>query len=553
MTERGCPVRGGVAAVAAAVMLVACGSGTTSPSGKQTMVQENSSPAGFIAGRVRDASDGKPIAGALVTTLSDATVSAASDPNGLFKLGPLPLGTYVVFFEGPGFIKRAFPVTLVSTGGMFPVGNSIVTLDVDMARGDAVIEGQVLTSTGNVAKGASLFVDLRQQNYDVVATTKADENGKFRFAGMPGSAFGEFVQVQVAPFDENGDGVPDYSQGQRTYTLFPATTTYNTISLFALGVTLVTSNISDTDLLPTESISLTFSGSVRTGQSTVTLIRNAGSVLVGTMLSWDATNSIATLTPVGGPLVEGQAYQVSYAVRAVNGALSQSTLQFTCRPPGGQPPLGSVNNFRLTSVAMPDSQTQTVSVAWDPVMGAGGYRIYGKDTAMGSAYLLLTTISSGLQTTATPSLFNFDSIASDGFTTPLGHKNKVKLAIVATDRLFNETSFMTAGTIELVDVTPPTVASAFQQSGSAGNLTGGSAATVVYVVNFSEPMNPDAQPQIILPNATTSAVWAWTSVVRGQFTITVPAGVDGRGMVQITSGKDTNDLVQMAAWDGPLQ
>ena len=113
---------------------------------------------------------------------------------------------------------------------------------------------------------------------------------------------------------------------------------------------------------------------------------------------------------------------------------------------------------------------------------------------------------------------------------------------------------MTDGTLELVDLLPPTVRHAFQLTGRAANLTGGTAATVTYQVQFAEPMATDTQPRIILPNASTSAVWTWQIPAnRGIFTITVPAGVDGRGMVQITSGKDTNDLVQMTPWDGPLQ
>lgn len=534
------------------LLLAACG-GASPPAGKQTSVQENSNPTGFVAGRILDSGDGKPVAGAIITTFADGSVSASSDSNGLYKLGPLPLGNYTVFFEGPGFLKRAFPVQLTNTGGMFPVGNTVATLDVDMAHPNATIEGQVLTNTGQIAKGATLYIDLRQQNYDVVQTLKTDENGKFKFSGMPGAAFGEFVQVLVAPFDENGDGIPDYSSTSRSYTLFPGFSTYNTISLFALGVTLVTSNISDQDLLPNEAITMSFSGAVRPNQSTITLFRNSGSVQVGASLVWDAANTNATLTPVGGPLVEGQNYYVLYSVRAVNGAQTTNTITFVARPAAGAPPLASVGNFRLVSPVGADSGTVSVSVAWDPVQNAGGYRIYGKDAATASAYLLLTTVQSGLTTTATPSISLFDSVLGDSFNTPLGHKNKVKLAIVATDRLGNETSILMAATLDLADVVAPTVSSAFQNTGTANNLTGGSAATVTYVVTFSEVMATDTQPQITLPNAATSAVWAWTSANRGTFTITVPAGVDGRGTISVNGGKDTCDLAQAVAWDGALQ
>ena len=534
--------------------LVACG-GSSPPKGDYTitMIQENSSPAGFISGRVLDTTDGKPVPGALISAFADGPVSVVSDSNGLYRLGPIPAGSYTVFCEAIGYLKRSFPVAIQTGSSMFPVGNTVVTLEIELSHPDATIEGQVLTNTGQIAKGAALYIDLRQSGIELVATTKTDENGKFKFSGMPGAAFGQFVSVLVAPYDENGDGIPDYSNTQRSYSLFPGFTTYNTITLFALGVQLVTSNIADADLLPTESVVLTFSGSIRANQSTVTLFRNSGSVQVGAMLTWDATTTIATLKPIGGPLVEGQAYFVSYSVRATNGAVTTASINFVVRPPLGAPPLGVVKNFRLTIPTATDSGLLSASFAWDGLLNAGGYRIYGKDAASASAYLLLATISSGLTTQATVNLSLFDSVQGDAFNSPLGHKNKIQLAIVATDRLGTETSLSAAATVELADNVPPTIGSAFQLSGSAGNLSGGSVATVVYQVTFSELMATDTTPQITLPNPATSAVWLWTSSNRGTFTITIPAGIDGRGTLSVSGTKDTSDLMQTIVFDGPLQ
>ena len=240
-------------------------------------------------------------------------------------------------------------------------------------------------------------------------------------------------------------------------------------------------------------------------------------------------------------------------MRAINGAITNASLTFVVRPPAGTPPLGTVKNFRVSIPAAFDSGLTNITVQWEALLNAGGYRIYGKDTATASAYLLLTTVSSGLTTQANVSLSLFDSVLGDAFLTPLGHKNKVTLAIVATDRLGNETPFATAATAALVDGVPPTVASGLQISGSAGNLNGGSAATVVYQVVFSELMTTDTNPQITLPNAGTSAVWSWTSSNRGNITITIPAGLDGRGTLSVGGGKDTCDLTQTMVFDGPLQ
>ena len=82
-------------------------------------------------------------------------------------------------------------------------------------------------------------------------------------------------------------------------------------------------------------------------------------------------------------------------------ALSSSSITFVVRPPGGPPPLGTVANFRVTLPNAYDSALTSITVGWDPLANAGGYKIYGKDTATASAYLLLTTLASGLSTSGT--------------------------------------------------------------------------------------------------------------------------------------------------------
>lgn len=536
----------------AVILLAACG---PAPLGDQkiTNVQENSSPTGFISGRVLSAADGTPIAGAVITTFADGVVTAQSDSSGLYRLGPIPAGSYTVFFEGAEYLKRFFDVSIGTLNGNFPVGNSVVTLDVDLNRPDATLEGQVLTNTGRVAQGATLYLDLRNSGFDLVRSATADGSGKFKFEGLPGAAFGQQMSVLVAPYDENGDGIPDYNAGSRSFTLFPGVTTYNTITLVALGVQLVTSNVSDAELQPNEAITLSFSGQIRQNQSTVTLFRNSGGVQVGAMLAWDTTGTTATLTPVGGALVEGQQYYVLYNVRGVNGAATTNSINFTVRPPAGSPPLGTVFGFRVTAPVQADSTVGTVTLAWNALNDAGGYRIYGKDSAMGSAYLLLSSLTSGLSTSTSVNLALFDSISGDGFTTPLGHHNRVTLTIVATDRVGNETPFATAATVDLADVVTPNVQSGLQLTGSANNLSGGTAATVLYQVTFSEMLSIDQTPQITLPNAATSAVWAWTAANRGTFTITIPSGIDGRGTVSVTGALDTSDNAQATTFEGALQ
>ena len=66
-------------------------------------------------------------------------------------------------------------------------------------------------------------------------------------------------------------------------------------------------------------------------------------------------------------------------------------------------------------------------------------------------------------------------------------------------------------------------------------------------------MANDVTPQVTLPNGATSAIWAWTAANRGTFTITIPAGIDGRGTLSVNAGVDTSGNVQAAAFEGRLQ
>ena len=542
--------------ITAPLLITLLGCGPSASPGDYTIVniQQNSMPVGFIQGRVFDSASGTPVPGATVKTVVESEVIAVSNGEGNYRLGPIPAGSYTVYVSAVGFLTRTASVAVQPAASMFPAGNTVVTRDVDLSRPDATIEGLVVTSTGELAAGADLYLDLRPQGFDLVVKREADAAGKFSISGLPGSALGQPAQLNVAPYDENEDGSPDYAAQARTYTLFPGNATYNTITLAALGVQLITSNVSDGDLLPTDAVTLTFNGQLRTNQSTLTLFRNAGNVQIGAAVKWDVGNTVGTLTPVGGKLVEGQAYYLVYSVRAVNGALTSGQLPFVARPPGNAPPPGDVQGFRvvLPGTMSYDSTLASLTLAWALLPEASGYRVYGKDAAMSSAYLLLANLASGAVTSATISLSHFDSVGGDAFSTPLGHSNIVKLTIVATDRVGNESAFATAPTIDLRDTVPPRVASGSQLAGTANNLAGGAAAEVAFQLTMSELISTDAMPQIVLPNGATSAVFAWQTVNRGVLTITVPAGVDGRGVLSVNGTRDTSGNVQTVAWEGTL-
>jgi hypothetical protein len=527
---------------AAALLALACGGGSANQVIMNT--QQNSMPTGTIEGRVLDAATGAPIAGAQLQTFSDKAVMAVTDPNGHYTLGPLPGGSsYTVYVTQAGYVKRIFSANLDASAGNYPVGNGVTTVDIDLAKGDATVDGLVITSTGQAAGAASLFADLRSSGFDLVINTKTDMNGKFQIMGLPGTAAGLTVTVSVAPFDVNMDGMPDFTAQTQGFRMYPGFTTTGTITLSAIGVVLVSSNISDGDLAPGDPITLAFATPIATGQSTVLLRSLSQGETLGVATTWDSTNTQLTVTPVGGMLATGQTYQLQYTVRALSGGQTNGTLTFTVRPANAMPPSMPVQNLKVVSPMMMkyDYSTSSVSLSWDMLTDAGGYHVYGKDTATSPVYVLLSSISNPATTTA-----NINSLSSyfgtSGYALSFG--NKVTLAVVATDKAGNEAPLTMASTVDLSDNTLPTVTFP-SQAVSANNTASATAKMVTYSVQFSEPMQTSTTPQLSLMNASVTFTFAWQGTQTGVFTLTVPAMTDGSGQTQITGARDTSGNAMM--------
>jgi hypothetical protein len=541
----------GIFVTATAACLAACGSGA----GQMiTNVQQDSKPQGIIEGRVLDAATGAPVVGASVQTYADATlmpVSSATDTNGRYALGPLPAGSdYTLYVNGAGYVKRIVSgVGLNGAAGMYPVGNAVTTVDIDMAKGDATINGEVITSTTHAAVNASVFADLRPSGFDLVYTAKTDMTGKFSFANVPGSASGLNVVVNVAPYDENGDGMPDYTATSQSFRMYPGFITTGTITLNSAGVTLVQSNISDGDLGPMEAISLTFASPIVPAQSMITLRSNNTGLNVGITSTWDTTNTVLTVTPVGGALVLGQQYVLNYTLRTASGAQTVGNIAFIVRPMTTMPPTATVANLRVTSPAMMkyDYSTSSVSLAWDMPADVGGYRIYGKDTSASPVYLALTTLNNPQQTTTNVSLSSYFGSNNQA----LSFGNHITLAVVVLDKAGNEAALTMAPTVDLMDNTIPMVSYAQLLGVTANNLSGSTPLMINYQVTFTEPMLASVQPTLALNNAAVTFTFMWVTATTGQYNLTVPAGQDGRGATMISGAKDTSGNLVMT-YNGSL-
>lgn len=526
---------------AVCVTALGCGTGST---------QGNSQPEGFISGRVLDAATGMPATGVEVSTFANTReVSVTTDMEGRYQLGPIPAGSYTVFASAMGYVTRIFTgVGVAGAAGNYPTGNVVLTRDFDMSKGDATIDGQVTTSTTAPAKGATVYVDLRPVGFDVVASAKTDMAGKFKFTGMPGAASGVLVQVNVAPYDENGDGLPDYSTASRTYTLFPGFTATGAITISAVGIPVLSSNIADSELAPMEGIVLTFGAQIRPAQSAFSLTRAGFSI--GLEVTWDSAETTVTIKPAGGPLVEGQNHQFSYLVRGVSSATASGNQSFVVRAGNVTPP-GNVTNLRVVSPAMMmyDGNLSNATIAWEAVNGALGYRVYGKDLQMNPAYVMVQQFAA---TSINGTVFFSNTFGGNNGV--LAGGNKITLAVVALGNSNNEGPLSTAPTVEISDNVAPSVTSGSQQSGfgTANNTSGVSPVTISYRVSWSEAMAQGSIPTFQANDARVTATGTWSSSTVLIYTVTVPVGVNGQGPVGISGGKDTSNNTQSMIYMGSI-
>lgn len=536
------------AASCVCLFVAACGGGAGQT---VTNVQQNSTPTGFVEGRVVDAATGAPIANAVVNTYANGNVSATTDEAGRYRLGPIPAGSsYTLFVQLEGYVKRMFFIGINGSAGNYPVGNVVVTQDLEMSAANAGVEGQVLTNTGRAAVNASVYLDLRDDNYDLIVTAKTDMAGKFKLTGLPSSAGGLNVNVIVPPFDDNGDGAPDYNQGSRNLNLYPGYTSPAVVNLNALSLQVATSSLSSGEISPSDAITFEFTTPIDTATADFSLVQNGGGYEVAVNATWTG-NTKVTLTPVGGPLAPNMNYYVFVELRALNGSSFSNSYNFNVRGTTTVP-TGTVTNFKITSpgMMMYDSQLSVVNLSWDPMPMVGGYKIYVRSEKRYQSYLLLRSMNAS-QTNESIYFSTFDSDDTDDYNTPLGNSNKVKFVIVPTDSQGNHGPLDTAASIEINDTVLPRLTSGSQNSGSANNTSGTMPSTVTYVVYFSEPMLFSATPAITLP-AMVTAKFQWNNEVQGTYTLTIPAGVNGTGAVTVNGAKDTSNNVQTMMHSGNL-
>ncbi|RME94635.1 MAG: hypothetical protein D6766_05275 [Verrucomicrobia bacterium] len=163
--------------------------------------------AGHIQGTMRDAASGAPLAGVDLDVF-DSTgirldISATSQADGTYDLGPLPAGDYIVradpalalnharvYYPGTFFRADAVPVTVTAN-------QATTGIDFDLPAAGAIAGTMVAAGTGAPVAGVDLDVwrAADTNRLDVTATTAPD--GSYVLGPLPAGEY--FVRADPAP------------------------------------------------------------------------------------------------------------------------------------------------------------------------------------------------------------------------------------------------------------------------------------------------------------------------------------------------------------------
>jgi len=130
-----------------------------------------------LAGTVRTAGTGDPLAGATVTladTRGEVVAARSTDPQGQYLIGDLAPGHYALALSAPGHQPQALPVTVAD--------GEQATQDAEL-RGGAQLRGTARTAAGTVVPDAQVMLLDRDGN--VAGLARTDEGGGYSFENLP--------------------------------------------------------------------------------------------------------------------------------------------------------------------------------------------------------------------------------------------------------------------------------------------------------------------------------------------------------------------------------
>jgi hypothetical protein len=220
----------GLMALSAPILAAALGCG-------DSLSVKNTSPRGSVGGIVVDAATRAPLAGVEVSLLAGGELFApvVTEEDGLFGFDRVPAGVVLVSLAAPGGYQGTYlRGELPAAAGDFPTGNSTLTLGpVGLVPLDGSFSLRVLDANGRPVSGYAVtarhfvqWVDLTSgagaSRGEVVATVTTDNAGYALFSSFPdffrlGPSVNDSLVVLLPPLDIDGDGIYDFSGGDRLF------------------------------------------------------------------------------------------------------------------------------------------------------------------------------------------------------------------------------------------------------------------------------------------------------------------------------------------------
>ncbi|MGA1867207.1 MAG: hypothetical protein ACMUJM_01545 [bacterium] len=358
---------------------------------------------------------------------------------------------------------------------------------------------------------------------NVPASIQADANGTIMLSELPSTG----VSLSIRPFDNNGDGMPEFRTTTRSIDLLPNTTLKQSIVLQentgvveVVQTNLPTSNNDPVYDLP---LFLLFStGMDMNGELTyVTLIKEYPFQEIPVTPIWISETHLDISVPKH-QLDDSGVYKLEVKATSNGGVIFEKNWdlnfdlqsQIVCEE--------VINDLCLSSANEEiDYTTTDLTVEWTAIACSGGYKVYAKDDYNNPDWVFLkeepTDYEFGTIRTTVSLPSQFDRYEVDNLQTPFAGIT-VFLCVVPINALIS-TPGNTHAVLELADNTAPVIEEVTQLG--FGNNNTGVTRSLSFYVQFSEYIDPNVMdpiitfteaggdPNFVLSSSQESWQWVW--------------------------------------------
>jgi hypothetical protein len=493
----------------------------------------------YVSGTVTDRF-GTPIEGATVRLDADEELAddrtAFTNANGDYDFVVEGFGSLALVVTADGFARARQTIGTVDvpdTSGSFRAG---AVRDFRLYPTTGTVQGRIrwVDSGASAVRGAALRMrieDFQIQDPDLALRTTTDDDGAYRFDGLPAGAT---ATLFISSWDRDGDGTPETSGTSVRFTIN------------AEGVTRLDRNVSQFDFPdavwssvgnqvvdPDAVIEIVYNVPMRSepGFRQVVLRRlTDGTDTVAQTTSFSDDGTRLTITPVQN-LTPGDRYEIRVeAETRATGEVVFYSQDF--RVSGANEAPAAPTNLRLED---PDEEfdwnSTTFRLVWDAVPEADRYSVYARRTDGDVTDWVLATTLSANNPIIQRAFVGLPPVLRDPrWNTALQDGGTLEYAVTAR---IGDAESAPSNAVQIRDTRCLTVAAAFQASDldSWNNATSNEPAEVGATILFNGPVDLSTAPSFTLPAGLGAASFevVWVDEERALLRGTVPAMTNGAG------------------------